>query len=181
MVQIDSTDLDVKVLGDDGQPTSVELTAMVDVATRSIIAAVIRAKTTRGKRRAHDEKLALFATPRRAARATKAVDASLLLARALVPAPMRPGFSALAHASASDLPFEELLEADPRMAQAASRPVIVPDLIVIDHGTCSPGGRSSTPASRWGSRYGRHGAARRRTRRSWSARSDRSSRCSASM
>ncbi|MGW4904465.1 DDE-type integrase/transposase/recombinase [Streptomyces albidoflavus] len=139
LVQIDSTDLDVKVLGDDGQPTSVELTAMVDVATRSIIAAVIRAKTTRGKRRAHDEKLALFATPRRAARATKAVDASLLLARALVPAPMRPGFSALAHASASDLPFEELLEADPRMAQAASRPVIVPDLIVIDHGTVFAG------------------------------------------
>ncbi|MEU6182958.1 hypothetical protein [Streptomyces coeruleorubidus] len=139
LVQIDSTDLDVKVLGDDGQPTSVELTAMVDVATRTIIAAVVRAKTTRGWRRAHDQKLALFATPRRAGRATKAVDASLLLAQALVPAPMRPGFSALAHASASDLPYEELVEADERIAQAASRPVIVPDMIVIDHGTVFAG------------------------------------------
>ncbi|MFE0824248.1 hypothetical protein [Streptomyces sp. NPDC058847] len=139
LVQIDSTDLDVKVLGDDGQPTSVELTVMVDVATRSILAAVVRAKTTRGRRRRREEKLELFAAARRAGRATKAVDASLLLAQCLVPAPMRPGFSALAHASASDLPYEELLEADERLARSAARPVIVPDMIVIDHGTVFAG------------------------------------------
>nr|PPQ62047.1 integrase [Streptomyces sp. QL37] len=139
LVQIDSTDLDVKVLGDDGQPTSVELTAMVDVATRSIIAAVIRPKTARGRRRKADRKLELFSAPHRAGRATKAVDASLLLAQALVPTAMRPGFSALAHASASDLPYEQLVQADERMAQAASRPVIVPDMIVIDHGTVFAG------------------------------------------
>lgn len=140
LVQIDSTDLDIKVLGDDGKPTSVELTAMIDVATRSIIAAVIRSKTTRGKRKKADpERLALFASARRAGRATKAVDASLLLAQGLVPAPMRPGFSAHAHASASDLPYEQLLEADERIALAASRPVIVADLIVIDHGTVFAG------------------------------------------
>ncbi|MGC5008827.1 hypothetical protein [Streptomyces sp. DT203] len=139
LVQIDSTDLDVKVLGDDGQPTSAELTAMVDVATRTIIAAVIRAKTTRGRRKALNQRLALFASTHRSSRATKAVDASLLLAQGLVPAPMRAGFSPQAHASASDLPYAQLLEADERMAQAASRPVIVPDMIVIDHGTVFAG------------------------------------------
>ncbi|MGX5397163.1 integrase [Streptomyces anulatus] len=139
LVQIDSTDLDVKVLGDDGQPTSVELTAMVDVATRSIIAAVVRPRTARGRRRKADRKLELFSAPRRAGRATKAVDASLLLAQALVPASMRPGFSAMSHASASDLPYEQLVQADERMARAASRPVIVPDMIVIDHGTVFAG------------------------------------------
>ncbi|WP_189308429.1 DDE-type integrase/transposase/recombinase [Streptomyces albospinus] len=139
LVQIDSTDLDVKVLGDDGQPTSVELTAMVDVATRSIIAAVIRPKTSRGRRNKKQQRLALISSSRSGARATKAVDASLLLAQGLVPAPMRAGFSSQVHASASDLPYEQLLEADPRMAQAAARPVIVPDLIVIDHGAVFAG------------------------------------------
>ncbi|MFE0630861.1 integrase [Streptomyces sp. NPDC058864] len=139
LVQIDSTDLDVKVLGDDGQPTSVELTAMVDVATRSIIAAIIRPKTARGRRRKNQQRLALIASSRTGARATKAVDASLLLAQGLVPAPMRAGFSPQVHASASDLPYEQLLEADPRMAQAAARPVIIPDVIVIDHGSVFAG------------------------------------------
>lgn len=140
LVQIDSTELDVKVLGDDGQPTSVELTAMVDVATRSIIAAVLRAKTTRrGRRTNRRQRLALIAGGRSTGRATKAVDASLLLAQGLVPAPMRPGFAPQVHASASDLPYEEMLEADPRMAHAAARPVIVPDMVVIDHGTVFAG------------------------------------------
>ncbi|MFF9795353.1 hypothetical protein [Streptomyces bacillaris] len=140
LVQIDSTDLDVKVLGDDGLPTSVELTAMVDVATRSIIAAVLRPKTSR-RRRATEraQRLALVASSRGPGRATKAVDASLLLAQGLVPLPMRPGFSPAAHASASDLPYEELVGADERMALAASRPVIVPDMIVIDHGSVFAG------------------------------------------
>ncbi|MEI5011711.1 hypothetical protein RB196_34580 [Streptomyces sp. PmtA] len=140
LVQIDSTDLDVKVLGDDGQPTSVELTAMVDVATRSIIAAVLRPKTSRRRKRTErSQRLALVAAGRGPGRATKAVDASLLLAQGLVPMPMRPGFSPAAHASASDLPFEELVAADERMALAASRPVIVPDVIVIDHGSVFAG------------------------------------------
>ncbi|MCZ4120249.1 hypothetical protein [Streptomyces sp. H39-S7] len=138
LVQIDSTDLDVKVLGDDGQPTSAELTAMVDVCTRTLIAAVVRAKTARGRKiRQHSN--ALIAARRSTGRATKAVDACLLLAQGLVPAPMRPGFSPLAHASVSDLPYEDLLEADPRMAQAAARPIIIPDIIVIDHGSVFAG------------------------------------------
>ncbi|CAM2812078.1 transposase family protein [Streptomyces albus] len=139
VVQIDSTDLDVKVLGDDGLPASVELTAAVDVATRSIIAAVVRPKTPRRRRRGAQARPGLISAQRSTGRATKAVDASLLLAQALVPAPMRPGFSPLAHASASHLPYDELAAADERFAQAAGRPVIVPDLIVIDHGTVFAG------------------------------------------
>lgn len=140
LVQIDSTDLDIWVLGDDGQPARVELTLAVCVATRSIIAAVVRPKqpSRRGKRRKGGQG-GLVAAPRRRGRATKAVDACELLAQALVPAPMRPGFDAAVHASRSVLPYEELVAVDARFAQAAARPVIIPDLIVIDHGTVFAG------------------------------------------
>ena len=60
VVQIDSTPLDVLVLLDDGVPGRVELTGMIDVATRVVPAAVLRPTT-------------------------RAVDASVLLARALTP------------------------------------------------------------------------------------------------
>ncbi|MFB6554268.1 integrase [Streptomyces sp. NPDC056405] len=138
LVQIDSTALDVKVLGDDGQPTQVELTAAIDVFTRSIIAAVLRAKTP-GRRKTRQQTRALLSTGTSKGRATKAVDASLLLALCMVPAPMRPGFDAAASAARSDLPYEELLEVDARMEHAAARPVIMPETIVIDHGTVFAG------------------------------------------
>ncbi len=67
-MQIDSTPLDIAVELDDGVIGRVELTGMVDVATRSIPAAVIRPTT-------------------------KAVDAALLLARCLTPELMRPGWA----------------------------------------------------------------------------------------
>lgn len=135
LVQIDSTDLDVWVLGDDGRPARVELTAAVCVATRSIIAAVLRPKQPRqqgGRRK--DSRGGLIKGKRARGRATKAVDACEVLAQALVPAPMRPGFDRAVHASYSDLPYEELVAVDPRFAYAAARPVIIPDLVVIDHG-----------------------------------------------
>jgi transposase InsO family protein len=138
LVQVDSTALDVKVLGDDGRPTQVELTAAFDVHTRSIIAAVLRPKTS-GRRRTRQQTRALLSTGTSAGRATKAVDASLLLALCMVPAPMRPGFDAAASAARSDLPYEELLEVDTRMEHAAARPVIFPETIVIDHGTVFAG------------------------------------------
>lgn len=59
-MQIDSTPLDVRVVQDDGTVDRVELTGLVDQATRTIAAAVLRPST-------------------------KAVDAALLLARALTP------------------------------------------------------------------------------------------------
>jgi hypothetical protein len=61
LMQIDTSPLDVLAVLDDGVEGRVELTIVLDVATRSICAAVLRPK------------------------GTKAVDAALLLARTLVP------------------------------------------------------------------------------------------------
>ncbi|GGP84486.1 hypothetical protein [Saccharothrix coeruleofusca] len=109
-VQIDSTPIDVMVLAADGVPVRADLTIAVDVATRTICAAVLRPV------------------------GTKAVDASLLLAKMLVPEPMRPGWANALRMSASRLPHERLLTIDARMREAAARPVIVPEQVVIDHG-----------------------------------------------
>lgn len=109
-VQIDSTPIDVLVLLDNGVPVRADLTIAVDVATRTICAAVLRPV------------------------GTKAVDAALLLAKMLVPEPMRPSWSAALRMSASRLPHARLVDIDTRMELAAARPVIVPDTIVIDGG-----------------------------------------------
>ena len=109
VVQIDSTPLDVLVLLDDGVPGRVELTAMIDVATRVVPAAVLRPTT-------------------------KDVDASVLLARAMTPEPARPGWPEALKMAHSVLPYDRLLDIDSRLEQAAARPVIVPDTLVIDHG-----------------------------------------------
>ena len=50
VVQIDSTPLDVLVLLDDGVPGRVELTGMIDVATRVVPAAVLRPDDQVGRR-----------------------------------------------------------------------------------------------------------------------------------
>jgi transposase InsO family protein len=110
VVQIDSTPLDVLVLLDDGVPGRVEMTGMIDVATRVVPAAVLRPTT-------------------------KSADASVLLARALTPEPVRPGWPEALRMSRSALPYERLLAIDERLEHAAARPVIVPDTIVIDHGS----------------------------------------------
>jgi hypothetical protein len=109
MVEIDSTPLDVRVVLDDGTVDRVELTGMVDNATRSIPAAVLRPTT-------------------------KAVDASLLLARALTPEPMRPGWSDALRMSRSVLPHQHMTDIDQRLVDAAARPVIAPETIVCEHG-----------------------------------------------
>ena len=107
--EIDSTPLDVRVVLDDGTVDRVELTGLVDQATRTIAAAVLRPTT-------------------------KAVDASLLLARALTPEPMRPGWADALRLTRSVLPYQSLTSIDARLEQAAARPVIVPETIVCDHG-----------------------------------------------
>ncbi|MEU1107188.1 hypothetical protein ABZ408_40580 [Streptomyces tibetensis] len=66
-MEIDATPFDVLVRLDNGVVDRCELVGMVDVATRSITAAVLRPTT-------------------------KSVDAALLLARSVTPAPMRPGW-----------------------------------------------------------------------------------------
>ncbi|WP_328737825.1 Mu transposase C-terminal domain-containing protein [Streptomyces bobili] len=110
VVQIDTTPLDVLAVLDDGVTGRVELSIAVDVASRTICAAVLRPA------------------------GTKAVDAALLLARTLVPEPMRPGWAEALRMSASLIPHARLMSIDARLEHAAAKPVIVPDTIVIDHG-----------------------------------------------
>jgi hypothetical protein len=86
-----------------------ELTGLVDQATRTIAAAVLRPTT-------------------------KAVDAALLLARALTPEPMRPGWTDGLPLTRSVLPHHSMTAIDERLEHAAARPVIVPETIVCDHG-----------------------------------------------
>jgi putative transposase len=107
--EIDSTPLDVRVVLEDGLADRVELTGLVDQATRTLAAVVLRPTT-------------------------KAVDASLLLARALTPEPMRPGWADALRLTRSVLPAHSLTSIDARLEHAAARPVIVPETIACDHG-----------------------------------------------
>jgi metabolite-proton symporter len=108
-MQIDSTPLDVRAVLDNGLVDRAELTGLVDQATRTLAAVVLRPTT-------------------------KSVDAALLLARALTPEPMRPGWVDALRMSRSVLPHHSLTEVDQRLADAAARPVIAPETIVFDHG-----------------------------------------------
>ncbi|MEW2275707.1 transposase [Streptomyces griseofuscus] len=109
MMEIDSTPLDVLVVHDDGTMHTVELTGIVDIAARTLAAAVLRPST-------------------------KAVDAALLLARAMTPEPMRPAWADTLRMSRSVLPHASLMALDERLAQAAAVPVITPETIVCDRG-----------------------------------------------
>ncbi|MFJ7250949.1 Mu transposase C-terminal domain-containing protein [Kitasatospora sp. NPDC098652] len=109
VMQIDSTPLDVLVRLDNGVVGKVELTGMIDVATRTLSAAVLRPTT-------------------------KSVDASVLLARTVTPELMRPGWVEALKMSRSVLPHRRLLSLDERLEHAAAKPVIVPEMIVCDHG-----------------------------------------------
>ncbi|MEU6557962.1 transposase [Streptomyces sp. NPDC046915] len=111
LVQVDTTRLDVMAVGEDGRVRRPELTIALDVATRSVVAAVLREE------------------------GTKAVDAALLMAEMAVPHPARPGWPdhlRLAHAA---VPYDRLLALDARLASAAARPVMVPETIIIDRGS----------------------------------------------
>ncbi|EFV13818.1 Mu transposase C-terminal domain-containing protein [Segniliparus rugosus] len=109
-MQIDSSPLDVAVRLDQELTGRVELTVLVDLATRSIAAAVLRPTA-------------------------KAVDAALLLARSMTPEPMRPGWSDAVSMARSALPYQSMRSADERLENAAAKPVIVPENIVCDNGS----------------------------------------------
>ncbi|MGW4651510.1 transposase [Kitasatospora sp. NPDC004289] len=109
-VMLDTTRLDVMVVFDQGVVGRPELTIALDVATRSILAAVLRPA------------------------ATKAVDAALLLAEMAVPHPMRPGWPKVLELSHAAVPYQRLLTLDARLEGAAARPVIVPETVVVDRG-----------------------------------------------
>ncbi|MEV4020355.1 Mu transposase C-terminal domain-containing protein [Nonomuraea angiospora] len=108
-MQIDSTPFNVSVVLDTGLADRVELTWIIDLATRTIPAAVLRPTT-------------------------KAADAAVLLARCLTPEPMRPGWPDALRMARSVLPHRRLTAIDERLEHAAARPVIVPETIVLDHG-----------------------------------------------
>ncbi|WP_438319368.1 Mu transposase C-terminal domain-containing protein (plasmid) [Streptomyces sp. HUAS TT3] len=110
LVMMDSTVLDAFVVLDDGVVERPELTIALDVATRSICAAVLRAKGTRS------------------------ADAAELLAQMMVPAPLRDSWSEALAMEASVIPYERLLSVDARLKGAAARPVITPQTIVVDQG-----------------------------------------------
>ncbi|MGW2386045.1 transposase [Streptomyces sp. NPDC001658] len=126
LVQIDTSPLKIKVIGDDGRAVSAELTAAIDVASRScmalMIVPVVTGEGPPGRRIG--------------GRATKAFDLVLLLAQCFAPLPMRPGWDPLTAARDSALPYGQLCAADARFAEAvAARPVIHPRTIVIDQGS----------------------------------------------
>jgi transposase InsO family protein len=110
LVQIDTTPLDVMAVLDDGVVGRVELTIALDIATRTITTAVLRPH------------------------GTKAVDAALLLARTLVPEPMRPGWPEALSMAASRIPHARLLTLDTRLEHAAAKPVIAPETVIVDRG-----------------------------------------------
>ena len=112
---------------------------------------------------------------------TKAVDAALLLARMLVPEPMRPGWAAALAMSASRLPRARLLGIDARMELAADRPLIVPDTIVIDGGKVFVSETFTRACVRLGVRSSEDGRGPQRIRRSWRRPCPQSIPCSASM
>ncbi|MDI3390657.1 integrase [Streptomyces sp. B-S-A8] len=126
LVQIDTTGLDVLALGDDGQVISVELTIAIDVATRSIVGALIVPKRFR-----RDAGAGRWL----GGRATRSFDTLQVVAQSTAPLPVRPGWAPETFMDGSDLPFEELLAADERFAGAAARPVIKPETLVVDHGS----------------------------------------------
>jgi hypothetical protein len=108
-VPIDTNKLDIMCRYADGVVRRAELTMAVDAATRTIAAGII-------------------------APTTKAVDAAAVLARMLVPEPMRPGWSKSLHHAHSVIPHERLLSIDERFANAAAKPVIIPETINCDRG-----------------------------------------------
>lgn len=108
-VPIDTNTLDIMCRYADGVIRRAELTMAIDVATRSILAGII-------------------------APTTKAVDAAAVLARMLVPEPMRPGWSESLHHAHSVIPHDRLLNIDERFANAAAKPVIIPETINCDRG-----------------------------------------------
>lgn len=108
-VPIDTNKLDIMCRYADGVIHRAELTVGFDAATRSILAGIV-------------------------APTTKAVDTAAVLARMLVPEPMRPGWpESLRHAH-SVIPHERLLNIDERFANAAAKPVIIPETINCDRG-----------------------------------------------
>lgn len=110
LVEIDSTPMDLMVIYPDGSTGRVDLTIALDIATCTPCAAILRPV------------------------ATKSVDAAVLLARALTPLPLQPGWDDSLAFSRSVLPPEMIDGDDTIRASIAAKPVIVPESITVDRG-----------------------------------------------
>lgn len=110
LVEIDSTPLDLMVIYPDGSTGRIDVTAAIDIATRTVLTVITRPV------------------------ATKAVDAAVLLARAMTPLTMQPGWPDSLAYSRSILPAGMLPDDADVHAQIAAKPVIVPESITMDRG-----------------------------------------------
>lgn len=110
LTEVDSTPMDLLVIYPDGSTGRVDLTVMLDIATRTLCAAILRPV------------------------ATKSVDAAVLLARALTPLPMQPGWQPSVEYSRSILPAGMIQGDEEIWTSVAAKPVIVPESITVDRG-----------------------------------------------
>ena len=108
--QIDSSPWDILVRDSLGNLVRVQLTILIDVATRSIIAVSLRPTATKG------------------------VDHAFLLAQALTPRKIRPGSEDLWKLTQRRMPWADLTPADERDRLDFSRPFIKPERIIMDNG-----------------------------------------------
>jgi putative transposase len=109
-VQIDSSPWDILILGEDGKPVRAQLTIMIDVATRSIIAVSVRLVGVKG------------------------VDHAFLLAQCMVPRPLRPGNEELWRLTARRMPWVNLTPEEERAKLDQTVPFIYPERIMMDNG-----------------------------------------------
>lgn len=110
LTEVDSTPMDLLVIYPDGSTGRVDLTVMLDIATRTLCAAILRPV------------------------ATKSVDAAVLLARALTPLSMQPGWQPSVAFSRSILPAGMIEDDEEIRTRVAAKPVIVPESITVDRG-----------------------------------------------
>lgn len=110
LVEVDSTPVDVMVVYPDGEAGRPDLTVAVDVATRTICAAILRPV------------------------ASKAVDAAVLLARAMTPLPVQPGWTSGVALSRTLLPPNAIAKPEELRSAALERPVIPIESVTIDRG-----------------------------------------------
>lgn len=109
-MEIDSTPLDVMTILPNGDVARAELTTVIDVATRSLCAWIIKP------------------------RGTKAVDAVELLARTMTPMRVQPGFEERMAMVQSILAGSISLSDDEVGESIAAKPVIKPHSLTVDRG-----------------------------------------------
>ncbi|MFE2463645.1 Mu transposase C-terminal domain-containing protein [Streptomyces sp. NPDC059402] len=109
-VQVATASLPVGVVGEDGMPVVVAVTAALDQASGCVLAAVL-----------HPEQ-------------DGPVELSVLLAEMAVPRPLRPGWPALLEQAHAGVPVRRLMSLPDRIEATASRPAAVPETLVLDRG-----------------------------------------------